>query len=154
MDLGVHLVDLALWTLGFPDVLDVSSRLYAGGRALEDGSVRVEDYGVATLSLAGGAVVRIACSWNLHAGADAVISAAFYGSEGGAALHNVDGSFYDFVAEAYRGTACETLAAPPDGWGARAAADWAARLATGGVYDPEVEGALRVAAVLDRVYGR
>jgi predicted dehydrogenase len=154
MDLGVHLVDLALWTLDFPEVVEVSSRLYAGGRALEDGSARVEDYGVATLSLAGGAVVRIACSWNLHTGADAVISATFYGSEGGAALHNVEGSFYDFVAEAYRGTARETLAAPPDGWGARAVAGWAARLAAGARFDPEVQGAVQVAAVLDRVYGR
>ena len=42
----------------------------------------------------------------------------------GARSRNVDGSFYDFNAERYRGTARETLAAPPDAWGGRAAADF------------------------------
>src|SRR3954467_6064086 len=32
IDLGIHLVDLALWTLGFPAVTRVSSRLYAHGK--------------------------------------------------------------------------------------------------------------------------
>jgi predicted dehydrogenase len=128
MDLGVHLVDLALWALDFPEVPDVSGKLFAGGERLGTHPDRVEDYAVATLELDTGAVVRLACSWRLQAGCDAVISAAFYGTEGGAALRNVDGSFYDFVAERYRGTARETLAVPPDAWGGRAAADWAARL--------------------------
>ena len=114
----------------------------------------MEDYAVATLELATGAVVRLACSWRLQAGCDAIISAAFYGTEGGAALRNVDGSFYDFVAERYRGTARETLAGPPDAWGGRAAADWAMRLASGAKFDAEVEQLVEVAAVLDRIYGR
>ncbi|MFC7608263.1 hypothetical protein [Teichococcus aestuarii] len=62
-----------------------------------------------------------------------MISAAFYGTEGGAALRNVNGSFYDFTAERYRGTAREVLAAPPDAWGGRAAADWARRRPRGSV---------------------
>jgi len=70
------------------------------------------------------------------------------------ALHNVDGSFYDFIAERYRGTARETLATPPDEWGGRAAADWAARLAAGERFAPEAERLVDVARVLDRIYGR
>ncbi|HYF38360.1 MAG TPA: Gfo/Idh/MocA family oxidoreductase, partial [Gemmatimonadales bacterium] len=89
MDLGVHLVDLALWALDFPDVVEVSSSLMAGGAPLPGRPDRVEDYAVATLTLAGGVVVRLACSWRLQAGCDAEISAAFYGTEGGAALKNV-----------------------------------------------------------------
>ena len=69
--------------------------------------------------------VRLACSWRLPAGREAIISAAFYGTGGGASLRNVGGSFYDFEAELYRGTAAEILASPPDEWGGRAAADWA-----------------------------
>ena len=65
--------------------------------------------------------MQLACSWRLHAGCDAMISAAFHGTHGGAALRNVNGSFYDFVAERYRGTGRETLASPPDEWGGRAA---------------------------------
>jgi predicted dehydrogenase len=154
MDLGVHLVDLALWTLGFPEVQGVDSRLFARGERLEGEPDRCEDYAEATLDLAGGAVVRLACSWNLPAGRDAVIGAAFYGTEGGAAMRNEGGSFYDFTAEAYRGTATETLASPPDDWGGRAAVDWARRLAAGERFDPAAERLVDVSAVLDRVYRR
>src|SRR5439155_24356843 len=51
MDLGVHLVDLALWTLDFPEASDVSGRLFAGGAPLRDRATQVEDYAVATVGL-------------------------------------------------------------------------------------------------------
>lgn len=154
IDLGTHLVDLALWTLGFPAVERVTSRLYAGGRPLPPGSPEVEDYAVAQIDLAGGASVRMACSWNLSAGCDAVIEAHFHGSHGGAALRNVDGSFYDFAAERYKGTQRFALAQPPDAWGGRAVVDWARRLAAGGEYEHSIETAQRTAEVLDAIYGR
>ena len=146
MDLGVHLVDLALWTLDFPRVTGVHANLIASGS--------VEDYAVATLELDSGAVVRIACSWKLQAGCDAIIQAAFYGDGGGAEMRNVGGSFYDFTAERFRGTARETLTSPPDVWGGRAAAGWASRLAAGERFDPAAERLVEVAEVLDRIYGR
>jgi predicted dehydrogenase len=154
MDLGVHLVDLALWALDFPGVEEVSGRLFAGGEPLGARPDRCEDYAVAEVGLDTGASVRLACSWRLQAGCDAVISASFYGTEGGAALHNVNGSFYDFTAERFRGTSRETLATPPDDWGGRAAVDWARRLAAGERFDPAAERLVAVAEVLDRIYGR
>jgi predicted dehydrogenase len=156
IDLGIHMVDLALWTLGFPQVEAVSSRLHAGGRriALPTSSV-VEDHAVAQIDVAGGCVVRLACSWNLPAGRDAVIEASFHGTRGGAALRNVGGSFYDFTAERFEGTRAEPLASPPDDWGGRAAVHWARALANnGGRYDPSIERLVEVAAVLDAIYGR
>jgi predicted dehydrogenase len=153
IDLGVHLVDLLLWTLGFPSVESVSADLYAGGRQLRGGgNSQVEDYAVATLNLGSGSVARLACSWRLHAGCDAVISATFHGTEGSLAFSNVAGSFYDFTAELRRGTTCEILVSPPDAWGGRAAVDWVDRLAAGNRFDPEAERLLQVAEVLDRVY--
>jgi len=154
MDLGVHLVDLALWTLDWPEVAGVSARLLAGGEPLGRRVDAVEDYGLATLDLATGTVVQLGCSWRLQAGRDAIISAAFYGTEGGARLANVGGSFYDFKAERYRGTARETLSGPPDAWGGRAAADFATRLAAGERFDAAAEQLVAVARVLDRIYGR
>jgi predicted dehydrogenase len=154
IDLGIHLVDLALWTLDFPAVASVSSRLYAHGKALSSQPEVVEDYAIAQIELARGAVARLACSWNLPAGRDAVIEASFHGTRGGASLRNVNGSFYDFVAERYDGTRSTTLACPPDAWGGRAAVQWARQLAAGGGYDRAIERMNDVAAILDAIYGR
>jgi len=150
MDLGVHLVDLLLWLLDFPEVVDVSSTLRSGGKPVA--SDAVEDYAVATLTLATGLVARLACSWRLHAGQEAVIEASLYGTTGGASLHNVGGSFYDFEAHRFNGTGSETLVAPPDEWGGRAAAAWAEQLARSPAFDPSAERLVDVAKVLDRIY--
>lgn len=152
IDLGVHLVDLALWLLDFPEIADVSARLLAKGEPLGQG--QVEDYAVATITTAAGAVISLACSWHLPAGREAVIGASFYGSGGGAGFWNENGSFFDFSAARFRGTAREPLASPPDDWGGRAAADWARRLAAGERFAPEAERFVDVARVLDRIYGR
>ncbi|MFC7396150.1 Gfo/Idh/MocA family protein [Chelatococcus sp. GCM10030263] len=154
MDLGVHLVDLALWLLDFPEVTEASGHLFAGGEPLAANAGQVEDYAVATLTLGTGTVVRLATSWRLHAGRDAVITADVMGTKAGASFRNVDGSFYDFTAELNRGTARERLVSPPDAWGGRAAADWALRLVRDGRFDPEAERIVTVARVLDRLYGR
>jgi predicted dehydrogenase len=150
IDLGVHMIDLALWSLGFPEVTEVTSHLMKDGRPLADGEV--EDFALATLTLETGTVVRLACSWKLQAGRDAVIGASLYGTEGGAGFRNIDGSFYDFTAERFAGTACETLTQGPDDWGGRAAADWARRLAAGAGFDPDTRHFVAVADVLDRIY--
>lgn len=157
IDLGIHLVDLALWTLGWPRVAGTQASLFAGGRPLVDPAAQVEDHALATFQLAGGAApagatARLACSWHLSAGQDAVIEASFYGTRGGAAFRNVGGSFYDFEALHFQGTRRDVLAEPPDAWGGRAAVDWAHRLAEGARFDPEVERIAEVAAALDGVY--
>lgn len=154
MDLGTHLVDLALWMLDFPVVEEVASRLYAQGRLLPKPAARIEDYAVAELGFAGGAVARIACSWRLPAGCDAVIDFTFYGTRGAAALRNVNGSFYDFMVERFDGTQREVVAAYPDAWGGRALLDWTRRLAESSRHAPETRQLLEVSAVLDRIYGR
>jgi predicted dehydrogenase len=152
IDLGIHLVDAALWMLGFPPVTAVTSRLYAGGNQLSPPLDAVEDYATARLDLAPGTAVNIACSWRLPAGQDCVIAAEFYGTHGGAAFRNVNGSFYDFVAERYEGTKRVPLASPPDAWSGRAAVAWAERLRAGQHFDPGNQELIRVAEVLDAIY--
>jgi len=155
MDLGSHLVDLALWFFGYPEVRSVSSSIFSAGERLKGGSGKVEDYAVVSLVLADGHAVRVACSWNVSAGRDAVIESSFYGTRGGVSFRNVQGSFYDFVAERFRGTAAETIAVPPDEWGGRCAVAWARQLRSGGGdFDPQAENLVQVAAVLDAAYGR
>jgi predicted dehydrogenase len=154
IDLGIHLIDLALFTLNFPRVTSLEGRLYAQGQVLSGHPSVVEDYAVAQLTLDTGAVVRLACSWNLAAGCDAVIEATFYGTRGGASMRNVNGSFYDFVAERYEGTRRTVLVQPPDAWGGRAAVAWARRLGMDPQFDADIETSVDVAAVIDRIYGR
>jgi predicted dehydrogenase len=150
IDLGVHLVDLALWLFDFPEVLDARATLLRDGKAL--GEAQVEDYAIGEMLLANGVTVRIACSWNLNAGRDAVIEASFHGTAGAAAFANVDGSFFDFSAEVFKGTERRRIAAPPDDWTGRAAAEWVQRLAAGERFASSTSGLVETALVLDRMY--
>jgi predicted dehydrogenase len=152
LDLGVHLVDLVLWCLDFPEVSSVTGHLLnRNGNAVP----AVEDYAAAQLLLANHASVQLACSWQAPAGCDAQIAITFFGTDGGAALHNVNGSFHDFVAEEFfRDRSRRVLAAPPDEWGGRAAIAWCRQLAESSAFDPKADHFVTVAETLDRIYGR
>ena len=152
MDLGIHLVDLALWLMDFPVVERVDGLQLRDGEAVAPDEV--EDYATGTIHLANGAQVRIACSWNLSAGTDAIIRGTFYGTRGGAELRNENGSFFDFTAKLFKGRERRLLASPPDQWGGRAGAEWVEKLAAGAGFDQSTSGLLETAHVLDRLYGR
>jgi predicted dehydrogenase len=152
--LGIHLVDLLLWILDPVAVHRVSGRLFANGEQLPSAPVRVEDFAWAELQLDNGSVARLACSWNLSAGRDAVIEASFYGTAGAARLSNVDGSFYDFRADWLKRTASECIVQPPDDWAGRAIVSWARRLGSDNRFDPQADQFVAVAHVIDAIYGR
>lgn len=152
IDLGIHLVDLALWLLDFPTVDNVTSRCFSGGRSLHEDPQAVEDYATARIDLVNDTTLDLACSWNLPIGTDAEIALRVHGTAGGAALRNVDGSFFDFMLERFDGRQRQTLAAPPDAWGGRATVAWAQSVQASRRYDPAAESLLTVAEVLDRIY--
>jgi predicted dehydrogenase len=152
IDLGIHLVDLALWLLGSEGAEKVASRLTAAGRPMRKESAEVEDYALARIDLKEGASVQLACSWRLQAGRDAIIRAAFYGTKGGVELSNVNGSFYDFETYRYRGTARETLSSGAEAWGGGSILNWARRLAISDRFDAEIESLLPVASTLDAIF--
>jgi hypothetical protein len=99
-------------------------------------------------------VVRIACSWWLAAGTDAVLEASFFGPGRALTIRNVGGSFYDFETLLVEGRRSERLAEPPDEWGGRALVAWADRLARDRSFDRDVEQLVQVAELIDRIYGR
>lgn len=152
MDLGIHLIDLLFWLLDKPVMTDLHSRLFHKGKLLSKFENTVEDYAVSQLVLNNKMAVQLTCSWHLPAGRDAIIEVSFYGENGGVAFRNVKGSFYDFVAERFEGTTTQTLAAPPDDWGGRAAVHWAEALAQGKKFDPGAQSYVEVAHVLDALY--
>lgn len=152
VDLGVHLVDMALWLLRPAAVHVAEAALYRQGQRLAFIGDTVEDFAAATLETADGAIIRIACSWRLHAGCDAVIRARFFGERGGLEFSNVGGSFYDFSAQHHIGTSSSELCGPPEDWGGRAAVDWVRRLAENPGYDPACEQFIQGAEALDAIY--
>ncbi|WP_410216288.1 Gfo/Idh/MocA family protein [Paracoccus sp. (in: a-proteobacteria)] len=152
IDLGIHLIDMALWSLDAGDMRCVAAHARTGGQPLTDPHHQVEDYVSATLETPSGTVIRIACSWNLPAGQEAVIEMQAHGTRGGGRVSNIDGSFYDFAAWRHNGTSREQIAGPPDEWGGRAGIDWAARLRQGQGFDPRAEELVTLARVLDDIY--
>lgn len=152
MDLGIHLIDLLFWMLNETDIHNVSSQKFHKGQLLKKEEQIVEDYIAAQFSVSSNTSVQLSCSWNLPAGRDAVIEASFYGEYGGVSFRNVEGSFYDFVAERYTGTSTEILAEPPDDWEGKAAVKWSDKLAKGNTFDPAAEMYVDVADALDLIY--
>jgi predicted dehydrogenase len=154
MDLGVHLIDAALWLFEDAQIERVDSALFAQGERLGAQSQRVEDFASVRLQLRGGSILELACSWKLPVGHEAEISLEFFGAHGAARMRNVNGSFYDFVAERMHGTSRVELVQPPDSWGGRAIVAWAKKLGESADFDPSAARFVDVADVIDRVYGR
>lgn len=154
LDLGIHLVDLALWSLDFPTVTNATGNVIDCSRFAGGPAVGVEHYAAGQLTLGSGASVQLACSWKAPAGCDARIELTFFGTNGGASFRNVGGSFYDFTAEHLRPDhSREILASPPENWGGRAAVSWARHLGSSHRFDPEIENLYQVATTLDQIYG-
>jgi predicted dehydrogenase len=151
VDLGIHLVDAALWILP-SGVAGVRSRLFHQGRRISGRGKVCEDYATAQLQMESGTVVNLNCSWHLHAGQDAVIEAVFYGTKGGAAMRNQNGSFTEFAADHFTGTSRVRISQPPDDWGGGAARDWARQLSRSRYFDPAIEEIVEVTKVLDAIY--
>lgn len=155
LDLGLHLVDLVLWSLNYPEVQNLKSHLFNQGEKIMENEEVVEDFASVMCSTEYQTSIHLQCSWNISAGRDAVIAAKFFGTKGGLAFKNINGSFYDFVAEKYIGTQTEKLVSPPDDWGGKAIKNWAESLQKGKKFDAEAaKEQIKLAKVLDRIYGR
>jgi predicted dehydrogenase len=170
LDLGIHLIDLAGWLTGDWAYQEVRSRLWHQGRELDDWTEAVEDCAFADWRTGGGAAVRLACSWRLSAGQDALIEAVVYCTRGAVAVRNIDGSFYDFVAEHWEGTRRTRLDDPPnadsaetitssvaserDEWGGKALIGWARALVSGATFNGDIVHAAAVAELVDEIYRR
>lgn len=100
IDLGVHVIDLGLWMMGFPEVKSIS----AGTRTLfgpsgrktwgrkpgqtVDGGFDVDDGGVAFLRLATGATMFLQVTWAEHTiPKEDSFGVELHGTDGTAALH-------------------------------------------------------------------
>ncbi|MET3806372.1 putative dehydrogenase [Nakamurella sp. UYEF19] len=97
-DIGVHVLDYALYLLGEPKVVAVSAVTYSelgprgrggSGRATADTSkskFEVEDFASAFLRLEGGATLLIEAGWASYRAPEDLIDFTVYGTDGGAEL--------------------------------------------------------------------
>jgi len=153
LDLGVHLLDATMHALGaVGPVRDAHAAFFAHGRPLS-APADVEDFAQAQLTLSDSTAVSLACSWQASFGDHALIRVALFGSEGGVAFSNLNGSFFDFHCERFRGPTRETLFEGPDAWGGRALVRFVERLAQSPGYR-EDELLVPVARAIDRLYAR
>jgi predicted dehydrogenase len=154
IDLGIHMIDLVLWLFDFPQVHDIRGALYCGGERPERSDTHaVEDFSEVRFGINDSStIVRMACSWKLHAGCDAVIGVTLYGTRCGMSLHNCNGSFYEFATDRYNGTCRQTIHHENGGWGGRAIQDWAEKIAITPAYDPSIEHLGDVARIIDKIY--
>lgn len=148
IDLGTHLVDLALWLTG-ATTYEVET-----ARMLSLQGHEVEDHATAELTLGGEVRARLACSWFQSAGGECAFECTARGSDGAVSVRNVGGSFYDFRTEFWRGISVEPLVEPPDPWGGRAIGTWARQLVGSCHYDPAADELELVAEVIDDVYAK
>jgi len=154
IDLGVHLLDAAFWVLvGTPGVRYAHARLYSDGQALKSASSQVEDFAIGQLELEDSTALGLVCSWQSSFGDHARIRLALHGTIGGAALENVNGSFFEFRCERFQGPAREVLFQGEDDWGGRALVNFIQELVQAPCFRPD-EQLLRVANALDALYGR
>jgi predicted dehydrogenase len=154
IDLGCHLLDLADELTGPLEPESLQADLMRDGRLLSADPIEVEDLALVQLRTRDGRVVRLACSWWLAAGRDAVIELTLLGTGRALRITNLGGSFYDFRAELLDGRQTQALSEPGEDWGAGAILAWARRVGAGAGFDCDVERVARVAGVIDRIYGR
>jgi predicted dehydrogenase len=99
IDLGVHMVDMALFLMGNPEVESVSCATYAelgprgrGGRAdgfglmPGDSPYEVEDLATAFIRLSGGATLNLEAGWAAYRESSDDFGVTLYGTDGGAEM--------------------------------------------------------------------
>jgi predicted dehydrogenase len=95
IDLGVHILDMALYLLGEPEVISVSAATYAelgprgrGGwvekTLVGDGGYEVEDLATAFVRLGDGATLLLEASWAVYGKKADDFGVTLYGTDGGA----------------------------------------------------------------------
>ncbi|MEI6073758.1 MAG: Gfo/Idh/MocA family oxidoreductase [Verrucomicrobiae bacterium] len=95
IDLGVHVLDRAMWLCGFPEpewVLGNTFCKISGDEAKKRGlpGFELEDMGVAMIRMKNGAMLELEASWAANR-KDEEITTQLYGSKGGAFLRYIGG---------------------------------------------------------------
>jgi predicted dehydrogenase len=170
IDVGIHVLDYALYLLGNPTVVAVTASTYdllgragwgfsrtstktsvAGG----DGRFDVEDLATVFLRLDDGGTLAIEASWAAHRTEGDVFGVTLYGTEGGAELVVEDyvpvGDLTVFTDE--EGVPAETRLQAPAGGGHRAVLRmFVDKIRSGRWAEHDGSGAVELARIVDAAY--
>jgi predicted dehydrogenase len=169
IDLGVHVLDIAMYLMGEPAPLAVSANTYAefGPRGLkgwpgreqfsdEHLAYEVEDLATAFIRLEGGATLLLEASWGTHSSAGDDFGVTLYGAEGGVELMVRNYTYDDTVRVFTDIGGMPTDLAPKIAKGAGGHAEvikrFVAAILHGGPATPTPEEGLRRAEVLEACY--
>lgn len=99
VDIGVHVLDLALWLMNFPEPMDIASSWgsrfgvygrgsgnYESGRVINSTGFDVDDYAFAHINFSDGNSLQLQCSWAGHIKEDDV-NIEIWGEKCGARLY-------------------------------------------------------------------
>lgn len=167
LDIGVHMLDLALWLLGNPRVVLVTGKTFQTftrpearqtrmwAPAASDGAYDVEDFAVAFLHLETGATLTLEVSWAANLARD-VQFVHLFGTGAGAVLEEIDFSDRRFTVytERFGCLVDESPRVKWEPWGDRVAM-WRHFLdcvKTGQPPSAAVEEAVQVQRILDAIY--
>lgn len=128
IDIGVHMLDVALHLMGDPKPVAVSGAVYAEfgpkkkgigswGTPNWDGTYDVEDFSTALIRMENGSTLTLEVSWAVHMDTDSKPFIHLMGSEGGAALRGGEGKF---LSESFDRAMEVGLKTPANDEGARA----------------------------------
>lgn len=101
IDIGVHVLDLTLWLMGYPKPVAVSGvartalalhdgAFSAWGRTAIPKDMDVEDFAAAFVRFENGATLILETSWLLHHTPDEEVKIWLYGTEGGCQWHTAE----------------------------------------------------------------
>lgn len=144
--LGIHLLDLAMWSLNYPDLEVIKSILLPDIKGVK------EDYAFALLKTSDSIPISLTCSWDTSANSTSTIQVTVNGSEADATFRNTNGSCHDFEIVKFIGDKTEVLFNGADDWEGRPLIDWSQRMIAGNEYDSKIESVLKVVKMIDKIY--
>lgn len=85
IDLGVHIIDIALYLAGFPKVVSVSGQTWTkfDQKLVPHLAMEVDDFATAMIRCEGGLTINVEVSWASHHEHPEQMITAVYGTEGG-----------------------------------------------------------------------
>jgi predicted dehydrogenase len=166
IDLGVHVLDLTMWFLGYPEVVTVSGAMHNAlacqGKGASDGaSFRPEDYDVEDMALGflrlrNGSTIALEISWASNGGASDDYFVSLMGDQAGAELYVHNYGRRDTV-RLYSDLAGRPVATHPDlpdviGGHEGAVCEFLTCVRTGAKPTASAENGLTILRLLDALY--